>query len=316
MQTHCEICGNADNNKQHVAREMMFGYREAFEYLECSACGCLQNVAVPADLGRYYGDGYYSVKTRPRKTSRVYEAIKSARTRAFLGGGGMVGGALLRKFGPPGLADWVKHAGARQDSAVLELGCGTGAALLAMRSEGFTNLTGADPFISEDIHYGPGLNIHKSDVFGLKGRFDFIVLEHAFEHIPSQRATLDAMARLLAPNGTIVISIPVLGQAWQQYGVNWFQVDAPRHLFIHSEQSFRLLAKNLKVSDVVYDSGAAQFWASEQYVRDIPLMDERSYRVDPAKSMFTAEAIADFARQAAELNRQRRGDQATFYLRA
>lgn len=315
MRKHCEICGNVEHNKRHVAREMMFGYRDEFEYLECARCGCLQNVTVPDDLGRYYGDNYYSVKTRERKANRAYEAIKSARTRAFLGDGGWVGGALLQKFGPPGIPPWIKHAGARQDSRILELGCGTGDALRAMRSEGFTRLTGADPFLKDDIRVAPGLDIYKADVHALKGQFDFIVLEHAFEHIPAQRATLDAMAKLLAPGGVIVIAIPVLGQAWRHYGVNWFQLDAPRHLFLHTERSFRQLADGFNVFDVVYDSGAAQFWASEQYVRDIALMDDRSYRVNPAKSMFTAEQIADFGRQAVELNVQRMGDQATFYLR-
>lgn len=86
MRTHCAICGNHEENKRHVAREMMFGYRDEFEYLECSACGRLQNVSVPEGLERYYGDNYYSVNTRKRKTKRAYEAIKSMRTRAFLGG--------------------------------------------------------------------------------------------------------------------------------------------------------------------------------------------------------------------------------------
>lgn len=315
MRTHCAICGNREENKRHVAREMMFGYRDEFEYLECSACGCLQNVSVPEDLERYYGDNYYSVNTRKRKTNRVYEAIKSARTHAFLGDGGRIGGALLRWFGPPGIPPWVRHAGARQDSRILELGCGTGDALQILRSEGFTQLIGADPFLKADIHHGPGLDIYKADVFALEGRFDFIVLDHAFEHIPAQRANLEAMAKLLAPGGTIVIAIPMLGSAWQRYGVNWFQLDAPRHLFLHTERSFRLLVGDLSVFDVVYDSGAAQFWASEQYAQDISLMDDRSWRVNPATSIFTPEHIADFGRQAIDLNRQGLGDQATFYLR-
>ena len=35
----CKICGNTDGNKIHAAREMLFGYREEFKYIECSKCG-------------------------------------------------------------------------------------------------------------------------------------------------------------------------------------------------------------------------------------------------------------------------------------
>ena len=158
MSYTCEICGNADGNRTHLVREMMFGWRDEFTYLECGRCGCLQNVSVPADLGRYYGDGYYSVTpagTRPRP---VFDAMKKLRTRAFIEGKGMLGRLLLASFGEPSLPDyvnrWIRRAGVRQSSRLLEIGCGTGFNLLAMRSEGFTSLSGADPFIERDIDYG------------------------------------------------------------------------------------------------------------------------------------------------------------------
>ena len=31
MRTHCEICGNTENNRRHIAREMMFGHRDEFD---------------------------------------------------------------------------------------------------------------------------------------------------------------------------------------------------------------------------------------------------------------------------------------------
>jgi hypothetical protein len=69
------------------------------------------------------------------------------------------------------------------------------------------------------------------------------------------------------------------------------------------------------MEDVVFDSDEFQFWASEQYTRDIPLRDPRSFAVDRNAGLFSEALIETYRRQAAELNRVRDGDSACFYLR-
>ena len=163
----CAICTNISGNRSHAAREMMFGWRDSFTYLECAACGCLQNVSVPRDLGRYYGTDYYSVAPHRPRRRLFYDAIKATRTRAHLQGlqgSGIIGRNLLKRFGPPGLPKWVARCGLRQDSNILEVGCGSGALLLSMRSEGFTRLAGADPFIESDIDHGCGLVVRRAHI--------------------------------------------------------------------------------------------------------------------------------------------------------
>jgi len=94
------------------------------------------------------------------------------------------------------------------------------------------------------------------------------------------------------------------------------QLDAPRHLFLHTLKSMEILAagSGFKVRDVVFDSTDFQFWASEQYQRDIPLKDKRSYALDPANSLFSPSEILRFKETARELNRNGEGDSACFYL--
>jgi hypothetical protein len=58
----CSICGNTGGNKTHSVREMMFGMRDVFQYLECGACGCLQLLNIPKDMGKYYPEQYYSFR--------------------------------------------------------------------------------------------------------------------------------------------------------------------------------------------------------------------------------------------------------------
>ena len=315
MRARCEICGNAQDNRLHTAREMMIGHRTPFEYLECAACGCLQNVTVPADLGRYYSDGYYSMADARQREPAWRRWLKARRTRAHLGATGGFEHALLRRFGPPGIPNWAQRAKVKQHHRILEIGCGSGELLLAMQAEGCTRLSGADPFIAADIDHGGGLRIRKAAVETLQGEWDAVVLEHAFEHIPAPHATLQHLGILLAPGGVLILSLPLKAEAWDLYDVNWVQPDAPRHLYLHTEHSLRLLAADWDVANVEFDSGPVQFWGSEQYRADIPLLDECSHRRNPQRSRFTPQDIAALRQRADVLNAQRRGDQATFILR-
>jgi predicted SAM-dependent methyltransferase len=144
------------------------------------------------------------------------------------------------------------------------------------------------------------------------------MFHHAFEHVPDPLETLVSTARLLVPGGICLIRIPIGGSyAWEHYRTNWVQLDAPRHYFLHTVDSMRLLASRsgLLLDQVIYDSTEFQFWGSEQYQRDIPLYSPQSYKQNPQHSIFTPEQIATFHHQAEELNQQGRGDQAAFYLR-
>ena len=70
----------------------------------------------------------------------------------------------------------------------------------------------------------------------------------------------------------------------------------------------------LAVSRVFFDSYALQFWGSEQYKRDIPLRDPRSYAENPETDLFSVSEIKDFERRAKDLNKRRNGDSAGFVL--
>ncbi len=49
-------------------------------------------------------------------------------------------------------------------------------------------------------------------------------------------------------------------------------------------------------------------------MRDIPLMDSRSYKKNPKGSIFSDEDISTFKKRAEELNGNKNGDSACFYL--
>jgi SAM-dependent methyltransferase len=311
----CAICGNTAGNRDFVAREMMFGFRDTFPYFECSACGCLQIAGIPADLAKYYPAGYYSfgkVPVAPRRPLASF--IARQRARQCLGGAGRIWGRFSKRYGS---YEWFRKPGVGLDSRILDVGCGSGRRLLEMAAEGFTRLTGQDLFIAETLDYGNGVRILKAGLRELTGEYDLIMLHHSFEHMPAPAAVLGELRRLLAPGGTVLIRVPVAADAWRQYGMDWVGVDAPRHFFLHTVKSMRVLTERagFETADVVFDSGALQFWASELIRRDLPLYESTPRGLRSRRHDFTRREMRTFKRRAAELNRLGKGDAACFYLR-
>ncbi len=314
----CRICDNAEGNRTFTAHEMMFGTRDAFDYTVCGGCGCVQIARVPGDLAAYYPDDYYAYKA-PVRDGRVRALLQKKRADHLLGRPNLIGRAMTQRYGIPPAIEYLRRAGIDRGRSVLEIGCGTGEMLLSMRSYGFRSLTGVDPYTTRDIDYGNGVRIWKRSLDAYDGRHDFIMLHHTFEHMDHPGAVLGRIARLLNPGGRVLIRLPVASSvAFETYGADWVQLDAPRHLYLHTPRSLERIARDagLEIFDTVYDSTAFQFWGSEQYRRGIPLFDPRSYRTDPAASVFSPAEIDAFAREADRLNAEGRGDQAAFYLRA
>ena len=85
QRTSCNIYGNTAGNLTHRAREMMFGTREVFSYLECRSCGCVQLIDDVRDWSQYYPADYHSFAPRPRgRFRRVRRWLKSAKARWLL----------------------------------------------------------------------------------------------------------------------------------------------------------------------------------------------------------------------------------------
>jgi SAM-dependent methyltransferase len=317
MSARCRICGNDENNVPVVAREMMFGLRDEFLYLECGGCGCLQIVDVPTDIGRYYPSAYYSLSTRPR-LSRLKHLLGRARAAQARGQPTLPGRLLMRLLGVPPVVEWLAPVVLDFDGAILEVGSGAGHLLRYLYHAGFSNLTGIDPYVEQDYRYLTTVRVLKRTLDEVDSTFDCIIMNHSLEHMVDPLAALWRLSAILKPGCYAIVRTPVAGSAaWKRYREHWVQLDAPRHLVIQSETSMSLLAARagLELARVDYDSEAFQFWGSEQYTRDIPLRDPRSYLDDPARSLFSPAEIQAWDAEARGLNALGRGDQARFYLR-
>lgn len=311
----CRICENGDNNKFFRVLEMQFGTRQEFDYFECGNCGCLQIAKIPADMSPHYPDQYYTVqplsenKYRGLKGDlRVWPFAASLFPRLPFNW-------FLSRLIPQKHFACLADLNPKPSWRVLDVGCGNGKHFIyPLRRIGFEKAAGCDPFISAPLTYQNGLNIAKKTILDLNGTacFDLITFHHSFEHIPNPAETLGQVSRLLADNSLCVIRIPTsTSYAWQHYGIHWVQLDAPRHLFLHSVESMRRLAETagLKVAKIAYDSDYFQFWGSENYQKGIPLCDQKK-----GKGLAWQYLRWRLNRRAHKLNRQGRGDQAVFVL--
>ncbi|RHJ79743.1 class I SAM-dependent methyltransferase [Parabacteroides sp. AM08-6] len=309
----CGICGNIENNTLYVVKEMMFGYKDQFKYFKCPLCGCLQILNIPENLDKYYPSNYYSygifsghTSLQSKITDFLLSQVLKSRISHYCFWGEI---ACLYKSLYADYFSGVSGAYLNYNSKVLDIGCGAGKLLLKMKKCGFKYLEGIDPYLKEDIKYINGVCVYKKDIYQLDKTYDFIMLHHSFEHMPEPKKVFEKLSTILSVNGMIMLRVPLVDSyAWRKYGIDWFQIDAPRHLFLHTVKSINILAQNngLKILRTVYDSRANQFIQSEKYMRDIAIAND--------SDIFTSREISTFKKSADLLNSLKDGDQACFYL--
>jgi SAM-dependent methyltransferase len=301
-------------------KEMMFGMRTEHDYFECPQCEALQIAQVPPDLEKYYPDNYYSFKPQPAKNIDTTFLRKLKSSYLLYGKNKIAGWLLSIGYKIPEYTAWLKHAQVKYDDAILDAGSGSGDILAHYCKAGFTNLTGIDPFLkNEFISDNKKLRLLRKSLFDelTPAQFDFVMLNHSFEHMDEPHKVFQRLSELVKPGKFLLVRIPLnRSYASREYGVNWVDWDAPRHLILHSIKSMQLLADQhgFETKQIIYDSTAFQFWGSEQYKRGISLHDERSYAVNKNNSVFSAEEINNWKKKADELNAIGEGDQASFFL--
>lgn len=311
----------------------MFGTREKFDYFLCRACGCLQISEIPYDLDRHYPSNYYSMeKSQSRQRYRwapLRRTFMRQRVRLALFGKGYRIARLVGRGRPmPDIffrsqPDLLRNANLSGfDAEILDVGCGESARWLHDLEElGFNRLWGVDPFIKQS-RTDQGIRLIKSDLasfaVGHEGVFDLVTFNHSLEHVPNQAETLAATTSLLKPQGTCIVRIPVLPCAsWDRYGTDWVELDAPRHLYIHSHTSIRMLGEQvgMKLDQVFYDTSDFEFYGSEQFARNIALIDSQSVWKNPDTTLFSPDERRRFEELAAQANRTQTAGRAAFVFR-
>ncbi len=175
---------------------------EIFEIKRCACCGLGHTVPQPAELGRYYAARYYG--NRHSFTARLC----SARRMRFVGA----------------------CAGRGDGKRLLDIGCGDGSFLLEARRAGWDVMgTELNPSMAGEA----GLDVREDiALFGDEVKFHCITMWHTLEHMRDIPSMLWHAARLLAPEGRLVVAVPDWGGMQAKiFGPRWLHLDVPRHLY-------------------------------------------------------------------------------------
>ena len=275
----CRVCGAKGEFESYLSREMMQNKRDEFEYFVCPECGCLQIAEVPDNLGDYYGEGYYSFSL-PSNPDKKYESP------------------------------------ATNHDKILDVGCGSGAWLSELADNGYDNLFGCDPFLSQEVRHGDRVYIRNCTIHEMDGAgtFNLVHFGDSFEHVTDPLETLQSAARLIDDDGIIELALPTFPNVgFELFGPHWYQLDAPRHLFLHSRASIEYLAgkSGLKVQKYVYDSNSTQMFRSFFYQHGVPFYD---ISMELVNRFFGSEQMKEFDEKSEECNKNGFGDHMIVYL--
>jgi SAM-dependent methyltransferase len=308
----CLICGNSFDNKKLIVREMMLGFRDEFIYILCNNCNSLQIKEIPSNLDRYYpNDQYYSYS----QVNFIRSFLEKIRTKYSFLQKGLIFKILdsyllndtaivsIGKLNPP--KSW----------RILDVGSGSGSLLFKLQKLGFSNLMGIDPFLEQDVQ---SIKIEKTSIEKLSDneKFDLIMFHYSFEHIPNPIETLIAAKKHLSDDGIILIRNAIISYAFEKYGSNWFQIDAPRHLHLQSLAGIKIMLdkSGLKLNQIYYDSKEDQFFMSENYAHDISMRESQKNILSFLISKFFSPKIIKFRKETKRLNELGQGDLVTYYV--
>jgi len=319
----CPFCKSDAVIEILPAKEMTKGTRTVFEYAVCANCASAYITKFPDDISQYYEDYYsfgeetLSVDDSKWKslTVDIYSRLivrtgLSFLVRSFF----RCPSAWQMQFLTPNLQAFL-FIGAKPGVRILDVGSGSGQFVRLMRRFGYTTATGIDPFLKEL----PGHDyVRRGDINGTSGVYDILIFNHTLEHMPDPEAALNTSARLLSPDGVLLIQIPNLeSREFSRFKEHWCWLHAPFHFAIPSRRGVELLAdrSGFRVVDAICTSRADHYLYHDEYARDIADHDQNSVRRALEDGSFNKAHYSELSRLAHSLNKTLTGDWIAYYLK-
>lgn len=235
---NCPICRSEQIHVFLRAYDDRYGYPGKFDLIRCSDCGhaFLRADFSPQQLMELYTDYY------PRKSFDIEQfrpCVERAGFFAWLNG---LRSSAFR---------WVPH-----NVRVLDVGCGFGETLAYHTARGCEvygveadeNIRRVAERFGFKVHIGLfDDSEYESDYF------DYVTMDQVIEHVTDPVATLRGVARILKPDGRVILSCPnANGWVARMFGRLWINWHTPYHLQFFSRASIQLAAKQsgLAVSEI------------------------------------------------------------------
>lgn len=292
----CHLCGSTDPNDKRTLgdrgaathdsfqgdRQAVWAQPDLIKAIACRQCGLIYADPMPL-LGASELDLLYNTAYFPSN-----EAVRPHHER---------------------LATILKHTGLadRPDLRYLEVGFGRGELLLAAHERGW-RAEGVE--IAQDLIDGvrahvPGLPLHLGSLPELvlpSGEFDLILLTEVLEHVASPRQYLQAIHRLLKPDGRVYISVPNEGSLYFRLASAYKRwrdgstyhlapMHAPYHIYGFTRTSLSRLLEQEGFASVYYNARLSSASTGTSGLRKV--VETGIFRLEKALNMgYCLELIA------------------------
>lgn len=296
----CPVCKYpAKGSLLFASADRQHGTPGRFRYCRCPECASVfQNPqVVTADRRAIYPNNYYT-HARPINESRrgrmagmrdqVRNCILGYHYRtgpvvARMAGWVLFRAGFLRRKAFFGLLDELIPP--RAGATALDIGCGSGKLLRALRLAGWAaEGVELDEHAADVAAAYSECTIHTGDFSKLPlegGKYGLVLLNHVFEHLDDPAQVLRRVGELLAPDGTAVLIYPnpaALGA--KRFKEHWFSWEVPRHLvFVHPRKASALAhAVDLEIASLrtLHRSAAGVSMLSRAYQRGRVLNTEEA----------------------------------------
>jgi SAM-dependent methyltransferase len=216
----CNVCNSSQSEILFQAQDYEHGIPGTWTIVRCSACGLVAQDPLPAptEIASFY-PASYSAYNSDTIISWMSEAVFAQDARR------------ISRLMPKG-------------ACILDVGCGNGRALLAMRRWGFRRLAGLEiDAAAAQRARESGLDVRCGELSNTDfpdGSFDLIRMGHVIEHVLDPMATLHRAYRLLKPGGILMGETPNTDcldcRIFKKY---WGPLHIPRHIFIFDDRNLR-----------------------------------------------------------------------------
>jgi SAM-dependent methyltransferase len=229
----CPGCGRADGERRHEVGDRLFRTTpHRFWVSGCRACGLefLDPTPAAAEIASFYPPGYWTAAPAADAPGRLWMACAEAYRRLALRDHVRFTRRAIREQQAAG--SW---------RGLLDVGCGDGSFLAAL---------GVRPAIGLDLSRAAAAGVHARGWNAACGTlerapfaeetFSVVTMFHYLEHVLPASASLDAVRRLLAPGGRLIVQVPNR-DCWQRrlLGSHWAGYEPPRHLVHYSTRTLR-----------------------------------------------------------------------------
>jgi SAM-dependent methyltransferase len=241
----CPLCAGRKFRPLLKARDYHYGNPGEFSQSQCTHCelAFLDPMYDEQELQEFYPKDYYAFADR----FNVNPLPRSLKSRIF----GFLGPREHLTRDPK-----FERAG-----NMLDIGCGAGWFLYQMREQGWT-VHGVEPNVAA-AEFGKskkGLDIFPGSLPNANfpsGAFDYVRLNHSFEHMEHPNQILDEIHRILADSGKLMIGVPNRDSLIARFfGRYWYHLALPVHTFSYSVSTLsQMLAKHdFHVEKVVFNT--------------------------------------------------------------